>query len=183
MERKTIFPGYVLIGGIVVFLLIAMGFLSGSFFDGGPGQPVVVKPEKRDAPARILVYVAGAVNSPGVYEMSDGGRVFEAVKAAGGTIPYADAASIDMAGALEDGMRIYVPLDITARESAGRTLININTANREELSVLPGIGPVTADKIIDWRDQHGSFTTREDIMKVPSIGEGKYRKIENQITL
>lgn len=183
MERKTIFPGYILMGGIVVVLLIAMGFLSGSFFDEAPGQPVVVKPEKKEAPARLLVYVAGAVNSPGVYEIPGGGRVFEAVKAAGGTIPYADVSSLDMAGALSDGMRIYVPLDITAKESAGRSLVNINTATREELSTLPGIGPVTADKIIDWRDDHGGFTEREDIMKVPSIGEGKYEKIENKITL
>lgn len=183
MKRKPIILGYILIGGVVVILLIGMGLLSGSFFDEKNEPLPVVSSAQEEGPGKIFVYVAGAVNAPGVYEISAGSRVFEAVAAAGGTLPYADQSSMDMAAKLSDGVKLYVPLDLSAQESAGRTLININIATRDELSLLPGIGPATADKIIDWRDAHGGFSTREDVMKVPSIGEGKYKKIENQITL
>lgn len=133
----------------------------------------------------LVVYVSGAVKQPGVYEMPGGSRVYEAVKAAGDVLPYADVDAVNMAAVVEDGGKIHIPLDPmrVTPVAPGMAVVNINTATQAELETLPGIGAVTARKILDYRNAHGGFQEKEDLMKVPSIGEGRYRKVQDQITL
>ncbi|MGI6216078.1 MAG: helix-hairpin-helix domain-containing protein [Coriobacteriales bacterium] len=145
----------------------------------------------------VMVHVAGAVGKPGVYELEEGSRVNDAVELAGGLSDDASSSSINLARVLVDGEQIYVPTKeevesgsvagATASGSTGdaaqgsssqaQSLVNINTATAEQLEELPGIGPATAQAIIEYREQSGGFTSIEEIQEVSGIGEGKYSKI------
>ncbi len=131
----------------------------------------------------LLVYVVGAVKEPGVYELPQGARLYDAVKAAGDVLPYADMAAINMAEPVADGTKVYIPLDPDQSDPRGVGLVHINRASAKELEALPGVGTVTAEKIYKYREEHGPFQQKEDLMKVPSIGESKYKKLADRITL
>ena len=156
-----------------------------------------------DAPQdSITVYVTGAVNQPGVVSVAAGARVADAVNACGGLLPTADAEKINMAQAVKDGQQIRVP-EKGAAKSSGTSkstssstsaskssetadaggLININTADEAELDKLPGVGPSTAQKIIEYRETEGPFASPEDLMKVKGIGKAKYEKMKERITV
>ena len=135
----------------------------------------------------IFVYVCGAVNAEGVYELPSGSRVYEAIAVAGGFRDDADARNVNQAEVLEDEERIYVPVvgenvpaDF-ASEQDGK--ININKASKEELMTLPGVGESRADSIIKYREEAGAFQSIEDIMNVSGIKEGLYEKIKDLITI
>ena len=132
----------------------------------------------------IYVYVCGAVNQEGVYELPTGSRVYEAIEMAGGFREDADSRSVNQAQVLSDEERIYVPVigeENIVEESDGR--ININKASKEELMTLPGVGASRADSIIKYREEHGRFQSVEDIMLVSGIKEGLYEKIKDLITI
>lgn len=128
------------------------------------------------------VYVSGYVKSPGVYKVAGNSRVVDAIEAAGGFLKEADTSLINLARVLKDGEHIHIysvqdnikPDAI--EENAG--LININTATKEQLITLPGIGTSKAEGIIAYRDKNGSFNSCEDIMKVAGIKESAYEKIK-----
>jgi competence protein ComEA len=133
-------------------------------------------------PGTITVYVSGAVAAPGVYRLPEGSRVEAAVQAAGGFAPGAEEESINLAAFLTDGQQVDVPgLVDTGHVNAGR--VNINTASTSELDTLPGIGPTTAQSIIDYRLQHGIFQAVQDIQNVPGIGPATYDRIKDYITV
>lgn len=141
--------------------------------------------EKAAGSEGIIVYVCGAVRVPGVYELSTGERVSSAVELAGGLKQDAASESINLAARLSDGERIYIPYigeDITPEqdETLGSGKIDINSAGKDELMTLAGIGSAKADAIIKYRDS-SPFTSIEDIMKVPGIKEGAFEKIKEQI--
>lgn len=138
--------------------------------------------EEERAPA-VTVYISGGVKHPGVYEVPEGSRVYELVKAAGDVVPYADVEVVNLSKELSDGERVHIPVDPDRVTAADESVVNINTAGAAELETLPGIGEVTAKKILDYRAEHGPFAEKEDLMKVPSIGEGRYGKIADRITL
>ena len=137
----------------------------------------------------IFVYVCGSVGSPGVYELPEGSRVFEALSLAGGTLEEADLSSINQAEACYDGEKIYVPAVGEAGDGgeAGEALdvsdgrININTADSSELQKLKGIGESRAEDIISYREKNGKFLEIEGIMEVPGIKQGTFDKIKDQI--
>lgn len=141
----------------------------------------VVDFSARETEGTLLVYVSGAVKQPGVYEVPAGSRVFDAVKAAGDVVPYADMEAVNMADAVTDGSHIFIPAN--PEEASGAGLININTADAKQLERLPGVGEVIAGRIIAYREEHGSFQTKEDLLKVKSISPGKLEKFADQITL
>ena len=145
--------------------------------------PKKIMAEDGTPQSKILVYVVGAVKNPGVYELPQGIRFFDAVKVAGDVLPYADMSSINMAEPVTESMKIYIPLDPYQKDPSAVGLVNINTAGEKELETLPGIGKVTAGKIINYREEHGFFEKKEDLKKVPSISDGKFMKLAEKITL
>ena len=135
---------------------------------------------------KIFVHVEGCVQNPGVLEIEKGTRIYEILELAGGRTDDADLSKINLASIAVDAQKIYVPAKASISQNnvsqvAGETLININTASKEELQTLPGIGPSTAQKIIDYRESEGYFSNVEDIMNVSGIGEGKFSEIKNDI--
>ena len=132
----------------------------------------------------IAVYVVGEVVSPGVYFLSHDTRVQNAIEAAGGFTASADIVSINLAMKLADGMKIYVPpVNYGSRIAAenGRVLINVNMASIAELESIPGIGPVLAKRIYEYRQRNGPFSSYEDLLKVSGIGEKTLEKIKPYI--
>ena len=147
----------------------------------------------------IFVYVCGQVAAPGVYELSAGARVYQAIERAGGTLEGASPESLNLAQQAEDGQKIYVPSKEEAeagtfpqddswgaasssREQGGGK-VNLNTADLEELMTLTGIGQTRAEAIISYREEEGAFQAPEDIMKVDGIKEGIYEKLKDEITV
>jgi len=147
----------------------------------------------------IVVHVAGAVKNPGVVRVPRGSRVDDAVRAAGGFSAQADPDSINLAQPLEDGVQIYVPrkgdqvqverrigavssAPVSARSEKGSSgtpsgKLNINTASAEQLESLPGVGPVTARAIIEYRQQNGGFRSVDELIEVRGIGPKRLEQI------
>lgn len=135
--------------------------------------------------SRVTVHVAGAVRSPGVYEVDLGARVVDAMTAAGGPLPRAAIDVVNLAAPVTDGERIYLPAvgevvdpvamssGADASSSSSTALVNVNTATAEQLDTLPGVGPSTAAAIIARRDEIGRFVSEDDLLSVPGIGPAK----------
>lgn len=148
----------------------------------------------------FVVYVTGEVNNPGVFELKETERVIDAIDAAGGYTEKAGINYLNLASPITDGQMIYVPsieeiengnitsltLETTgtgqySESGTNGGLININTATKEELMALPGIGESKADKIISYREENGKFSSPEGIMEISGIKEGLYNKIKDSI--
>lgn len=156
-----------------------------------------VSEETKDSKTQnIYVFVCGAVKQEGVYELPKGSRVYEAVEKAGGFQEDAVTEYINQAEILQDEMQIYIPtqkelesgelepLQKNLQEKGqGTGKININTATKEELMTLPGVGQAKADSIIKYRETSGKFKKIEDIMLISGIKEGLFEKIKNSITI
>ncbi|MDO4437046.1 MAG: ComEA family DNA-binding protein [Coriobacteriaceae bacterium] len=147
----------------------------------------------------IVVDVSGAVNTPAVVELPSDARVRDAIEAAGGLAKDADVSGVNRAAKLTDGQQVYIPrvgeeaprVSAGAPEGsasgdgsgqgAGSSLVNINTAGVEQLDQLPGVGPATAQAIVEDREANGSFASTEDLMRVSGIGEKKFEKLKGSI--
>ncbi len=190
---------------IIVLLLLVIAFGSGiligkNYFAKGSEEIVETEPvEENIAPVNktIKVYVAGEVKKPDVYELDDDAIVKDAVMLAGGFTENADTISINLAKKLSDGEEIIVyskVIDasgstgtvsnaINANPSSNRTgKVNINTASKDELMTLSGIGEVKAQAIIDYRTKNGPFKDIHDIVNVSGIGEKTFENIKDSIT-
>ena len=166
---------------------ILLGLLLGSliWMTASPqnGESVTLRPPP--PPASISIHVIGAVTNPGVYAIPKDSRVIDAVEAAGGFLPIADKTTINLAALLEDGAQIDVPSQSFSGSSgsAATNRVNINTASLDALDTLPGIGPSTAQAIIDHRQQYGSFQRVDEITNVSGIGPATYDRIKDLITV
>lgn len=153
-------------------------------------------PQEEQEPAEtVYVYVCGAVNAPGVYELKKDARVFEAITLAGGVTAEAAPEAVSQARTVADGEQIYVPTvrevqmqgsgveDIVTGNADVSGKININTAGKEELMTLTGIGEAKAQSILDYREEHGQFGSIEDLMLIEGIKEGVFNKIKEDITI
>lgn len=131
----------------------------------------------------IYIDVAGKVKKPGVYQIPQGSRAIDAIKAAGGAKTGVDLSDINLAHVLVDGEQIYVGYQV-GRSAIGATgKININRATQSEFDTLPGIGPVLAARIITYRNKNGLFTTVEDLQKVSGIGGAKFNDIKDRLRI
>lgn len=140
----------------------------------------------RSEAAEIYVYVCGEVEKPGVYRLQAGARLYEAINQAGGLTEHAAAAAVNQARALTDGEEVYVPAEGEAEADAGTVAaddgkININTADLAELTTLAGIGETKAAAIIAWREEHGGFSSVEELLNVDGIAEKTFEKIKDEI--
>lgn len=158
---------------------------------GAAFEDVRIKEDEAEPLRDIYVHVCGAVAREGVYKLPEGSRVFEAVEMAGGFAEDAVKEYLNLASVLSDGMKLYVPTDeelselsvINSAEESTSSLININTASREQLMSITGIGETRALAIIEYREKNGAFSAIEDIMKVDGIKQGMFDKIKDQITV
>ena len=149
-------------------------------------------PKPKPASTVLVVQVVGAVRHPGLYRLPADSRVADAVRRAGGASRRADTELINLAAPLADGVQVIVP-----RKGAGGTLgapstsgasggqpagpVHLNSATLEDLEALPGIGPVTAQKILDYRQQHGPFTSVDELDAVPGIGPAHMAQLRDLV--
>lgn len=172
--------------------LISFGKSNTITIDGDDGQEESeVKDAKEDL---IYVDIGGCVKSPGVYELEAGMRIFNVIEKAGGLTPKADTSSINQAEEIKDGMKIMIPSKEAKAKGSGAVQglsssgekdgrININTADAERLKEIPGVGDVTAAKIISYREENGSFKTIEGLKDVNGIGDKTFEKMKDIITV
>jgi competence protein ComEA len=147
--------------------------------------------EPSTAATTIVVHVVGAVRHPGVYDFTQGARVVDAVRAAGGFAAGADEQAVNLARALVDGEQIVVlkkgeappPAASGGGGATQGATVNINSATEADFENLPGIGPVLAQKIVDYREQHGPFRSVQDLMKVSGIGQKKFESLQAYVTV
>ncbi|MFT4106265.1 MAG: helix-hairpin-helix domain-containing protein [Lacrimispora sp.] len=158
-------------------------------FPESEGNSFSGQSEEETLPA-CYVHICGEVAAPGVYELEEGSRVFQAVEMAGGFTEKAAPEYLNMAEKIYDGMKITV----VSQEEAGfsavsgaafrqKSKINLNTATKEELMTLRGVGEAKAADIIGYRESHGGFQKIEDIMKISGIKEAAFQKIKDDITV
>jgi competence protein ComEA len=199
----------VLLGGLllVVALLVGARFVVRAGTPAGAAAPPIVG--AGDAPtagaaaagsaagvpaagasARLVVYVVGAVRRPGLYRLTQGSRVADAVARAGGVTRKADPAALNLAAPLADGEQVLVParLPVAVAASQGAAVpgvpqgpIQLSSATAEQLDALPGIGPATAQKILDYRAEHGAFRSVEELDEVPGIGPTRIEQLRGLV--
>lgn len=158
--------------------------------------PSEEKTESVTSADKIIVYVCGAVENPDVYELDPGARINDALEAAGGFSGDADMNMINLAEPVSDGQRVYFPVqgeDMTGDSQDmnaaletdiygdDTSLVNINKAGVSELTQLPGIGETRAGQIVEYRETHGKFSSKEDLKNVSGIGDSTYEKLESHI--
>ncbi len=159
-------------------------FLIGLAEDDTPALPPPSPPIKK-----ISVYISGQVKNIAVVELEDDGdlRIVDAVNAAGGLTEFADADAVNLAEKISDGQHIHIPTkEIFLQQNisaAKNDLVNINTADAEKLATLKGIGQAMAQRIIDYREENGSFKSIDEIKNVRGIGEKKFDAFKDKITI
>jgi competence protein ComEA len=153
-----------------------------------PAAALVAEPQA--AAPELIVHVAGAVRRPGLYRLAEGKRVADAVARAGGAAASADTSAINLAAPLADGMQVVVPARVApadggGAEGAGQApagKVSLSSATAEQLDALPGIGPVTAQKILDFRAQQGGFRSVDDLDAVPGIGPARVEQLRDLVS-
>ena len=185
------------VGAAVVVVILALavtvgiGILRGV---GAPTEAVVLAEEPAEiSDADIYVHVFGAVADPGLYVLRQGARVVDAIAAAGGLVDGADEDAVNLARPVSDGEQLEVPLlgagpadgpeGASAAADPGDGRVNLHTAGEAELDTLPRIGPAMARRIIEWRDANGRFTSVEDLLAVPGIGDKMLESLRELVTL
>ena len=149
-----------------------------------------------EPPVELIVHVAGQVEQPGIVRLASGGRVIDAIEGAGGASAEADLAAVNLARPVIDGEQVYVPAPgelLPASASGGGAgagagghgtdggVIDLNTADADALDTLPGVGPVLAERIIDWRTEHGRFTSIDELAEVSGIGEKLLGRLRDKV--
>jgi competence protein ComEA len=138
------------------------------------------------AAGRVAVHVAGRVRRPGLVRLAAGSRVLDAVRAAGGTTPGADLDAVNLARKLVDGEQVRIPArgQAPAAAPAGQAAgpLDLNTATAEQLDTLPGVGEVTAGRIVAYRAAH-PFTSVDELLEVPGIGQRRFEQLKDLVTV
>lgn len=178
--------------GVLLVALTLAGRLA--FHSNEEGGQVIQSAALRAEPAparKLLVHVVGAVRAPGLYRLDEGSRIDDAITAAGGPKPKAALDLVNLASPVADGQQIVVP--VRGREGTASASsppgavpgqrVHLNTATLEQLDALPGIGPITAQKILDYRTEHGAFSSVEELDAVPGIGPTRLGELVELVDL
>ncbi|MCR2792843.1 ComEA family DNA-binding protein [Microbacterium sp. zg.Y625] len=182
---------------LALAVTVAVGILRSS---AAPVQSVTVTEtdaavDATPAASEVYVHVLGAVAHPGLYRLGDGARVVDVIAAAGGLLTEADQGAINLARVVSDGEQVHVPLIGEAPASGaaggggggppapGDGKVNLNSADLAALDTLPRIGPALAQRILDWREENGRFTSVEDLLAVPGIGEKMLAALRDLVTV
>lgn len=176
-----------MVGLGIVAVTVAVGLIRSAAITPEPVPAASVVAGVDAAETGVYVHVAGAVAMPGLYLLPTGARVFDAVSAAGGLSDTADAAAVNLARPVTDGEQLHVPaIGETAAAPPGERTdgkIDLNAADLAQLDELPRIGPAIAQRIIDWREQNGRFTSVDDLLAVPGIGEKLIAGLRDLVTV
>jgi competence protein ComEA len=169
---------------VAVLVLLVAGYLA--WRSRPHTEPVAVASSAPVAPAPagyVVVAVQGRVAHPGLYRLPNGARVADALDAAGGALPGVDLSFVNLARKVTDGELILV--GVTAPDQSGTPggKVNLNTASLAELDSLPGVGPALAQRILDYRSQHGSFHSVDGLRHVPGIGDAKFGQLKDLVTV
>ncbi len=158
-----------------------------------PRLPAVLPPppaEPRVEPERLVVSVVGRVTRPGLVTLDSDSRVADALRAVGGALPSTDITTLNLARKLVDGEQLYVavPIPPGISNSAPRAgpagdddRVDLNTATKEEFGALPGVGEVTADRLVQWREEHGRFASVDQLQEVGGIGESRLSRLRDRV--
>jgi competence protein ComEA len=194
----------VLAGLLVAAVVVLVGsrfLLHGPSASGALERPIVgsadvgsASPRGPASSARLVVYVVGAVRRPGLYRVPNGSRVADAVSRAGGLTRRADPAGVNLAAPVADGEQLVVParLPVAVAAAQGAPVdgaggaapagpVQLSVATAEQLDALPGIGPVTAEKIIEYRTTHGAFRSVDELDEVPGIGPSRVEQLRGLV--
>ncbi len=182
------------VGGLVLTVMVAVGVAmssGGTEHEAPPVLPVAAASESVAQPSEtsMVVSVVGRVARPGLVTLPDGARVADALRETGGPVPGADLGPLNLARKLADGEQIYVgvPPPPGAEPVAGATApgepekVDLNTATLTELDTLPGVGPVTAQSIVDWRAEHGRFDSVDQLREIDGIGPSRFEKLRDLV--
>jgi competence protein ComEA len=186
----------VLACALLAVLVIAGNRLANSGTASTPEAAAPLEPVAPAAPERLVVHVVGAVRRPGLYRLREGQRVADAVSRAGGATRRADLAALNLAAPLVDGTQVLVPTRVAAASSGvpsspelsspssstPQAKVSLASATLEQLDTLPGVGPVTAQKIVDYRTEHGPFASVDDLDEVPGIGPATIEDLRDYVT-
>jgi competence protein ComEA len=184
--RALAYAGVALVALVLGGRLLAGGHTPPGERVGGAGRAVAVEAAPAP-PRRLVVHVVGAVEQPGLYRLADGSRVDDAIRRAGGATPKAQLALVNLAAPVADGQQVVVPARAAADSAAPAAgalgtapsgPVRLNSATLEELDALPGVGPVTAQKILDYRAKKGAFASVEELDAVPGIGPARLEQLK-----
>ena len=187
LSRRRAAAGALLLAAV---LLVAGRYLAGAGASTPPRAERPLEAVEASAPAALVVHVVGAVRRPGLYRLKEGGRIADAVVRAGGATRRADLSLVNLAAPVADGMQVSVPRRAPPSAAGGSGAagagtptgpVHLNTATPEQLDALPGIGPATAQKILDFRDEHGAFTSVEELDAVPGIGPARLEQLREVV--
>ena len=186
---KIVLVIFIIVIGIILFKIYMNNDVDEFVIDNNIENEIKIEENKKETEKQIVIHVAGEVNNPGIVILKEGNRVIDAINAAGGKTSEADYTNINLASVLEDGQKVYIPNikekdEINNKnEEKNNGKININKANVQELEGLPGIGNSIARSIVEYRNENGSFKSKEDIKKVTGRGDQKYEKIQKYIEI
>jgi competence protein ComEA len=185
-----------------VAVLLALLVVGGRLALAGDDDPDPVAAQRAEAvveadaaPERtLLVHVVGAVHRPGLYRLRDGSRVDDAIRRAGGAKPKAELLLVNLAAPVADGQQVVVPVrgaataaapagGATAVPGAPGGTVHLNSATLEQLETLPGVGPVTAQQILDYRTANGAFSSVDELDAVPGIGPARLEQLKPLVDL